>query len=87
MNDTTITDERLDANETQIHNEPADKLMVLISAVVSGGALFLVSSLVLHYSWYIGVLYFAGMFVWVVLFFEYFNYSLFRKPPGKNERD
>ena len=71
--------------ETAVHNEPADKMMVIISALVSGGALFLVSSLVLRYAWYAGVGYFIAMAGWVVLFFEYFNYSLFRQPPGTNE--
>ncbi|MCD6459995.1 hypothetical protein J7L67_04935 [bacterium] len=67
--------------DTVIHNEVADKVMVLVSACVSGGTLWFVACIVLKYAWYSGLAYFVGMFVWVVLFFEYFNYSLFRKPP------
>ena len=64
-----------------IHNELADKIMVLVSAVVSGGTLWVVACAVLNYAWYSGLAYFVGMFLWVVLFFEFFNYSLFRKSP------
>ncbi|MDX9703147.1 MAG: hypothetical protein RBU23_08905 [Candidatus Auribacterota bacterium] len=84
-NKMSVNNTVLEENETTVYNKPADKLMVLISAFVSGGALFLVSSFVLRYQWYTSVLYFIAMAVWVVLFFEYFNYSLFRKPPETNE--
>ena len=67
--------------DSVIHNELADKIMVLVSAVVSGGTLWVVACSVLRYAWYSGLAYFVGMFIWVVLFFEFFNYSLFRKSP------
>jgi len=65
----------------EIHNKPADKTLVLICSVLSGVALFLVALFVLKYRWWIAALYFVGMFLWVILFFEYFNFSLFRKSP------
>lgn len=69
--------------DSTVHSEPADKIMILVSSLVSGGALWLVACLVLRYKWYIGFLYFTGMSIWVILFFEYFNFSLFRTPPKK----
>ncbi|GEM_PF-2077722 len=65
----------------EIHNKPADKMLVLVCAVLSGLALFLVAIFILNYKWWVGTLYFLGMFMWVILFFEYFNFSLFRKSP------
>ncbi len=65
-------------DDNVIHNKPSDKLMIVISALVSGISLLLVACLVLKYPFYVGLLYFVGMSVWVILFFEYFNFSLFR---------
>ena len=81
----TVIINELEDDDATIHNSFADKLMILISASVAGSALALVTCLVLHYKWYIGLLYFIGMFAWVILFYEYFNYSLFRSSSHDNE--
>lgn len=66
-------------DDTNVHNTTADKIMILACATIAGTVLCTVAAAVLHYAWFIALLYFIGMFAWVVLFFEYFNYSLFRK--------
>ncbi|MCB1196423.1 hypothetical protein KDK77_09580 [bacterium] len=76
---------QIEDDDAAIHNSLIDKVMILASAFVAGSSLALVACLVLHYKWYIGVLYFIGMFVWVILFYEYFNYSLFRRTAHGNE--
>lgn len=70
-----------ETDDNMIHNKPSDKLMIIISALVSGISLSLVACLVLKYPFYVGLLYFIGMSVWVILFFEYFDFSLFRNTP------
>ncbi|MEW6534076.1 MAG: hypothetical protein AB1454_00475 [Candidatus Auribacterota bacterium] len=75
MAETTTTNHTAD-NNTAVHNSTTDKIIMLVCAALSGAALCAVACGILHYAWYVGLLYFIGMFVWVILFFNAFNFTL-----------